>query len=170
EHASYPLPVVGRVVTHKDRPAVAEVLLEPGRKTLSNILIGRYALADDADRRVVRVRRRVEQAPVERVTCVVVNSPELSQHAMHRTGAACLTVEEYPWCLLAHPSALSPTSARQRPNLWRTGPVVGLIRHPRPAWRGLRGRVGGSRRAPGEPWARRTTMARSRSRDRRSSG
>src|SRR5215467_7293294 len=108
EHASYPLPVVGRVVAHKDRPAVAEVLLEPGRKTFSNFLIGRYALADDADCRVVRVRRRVEQASVERVTRVVMNGPELSQHAMHRTGAACLTVDEYPWCLLAHPSRIIP--------------------------------------------------------------
>ena len=36
EHAGYPLPVVGRVVAHKDRPAAAEVLPEPGRETLSN--------------------------------------------------------------------------------------------------------------------------------------
>src|SRR5215471_16067517 len=106
EHASYPLPVVGRVVAHKDRPAVAEVLLEPGRKTLGNLLVCRYAIADDADRRVVRVRRRLEQASMERVTRVVVNSPELSQHAVHWTGAACLTVDEYPWCLLAHPARI----------------------------------------------------------------
>src|SRR5580700_4914433 len=79
EHASYPLPVVGGVVAHKDRAAVAEVLFEPGRKPLGNFLICRHALADDADRRVVRVRRRVEQASMERVACVVVNGPELSQ-------------------------------------------------------------------------------------------
>src|SRR5215475_15227994 len=41
EHASYPLPVVGGVVADKDRRAVAEVVLEPGRKTLGNFLIGR---------------------------------------------------------------------------------------------------------------------------------
>src|SRR5258708_16603016 len=85
EHASYPLPVVGRVVAHKDRPAVAEVLLEPGRKTLSNFLIGRCALADDADRRVVRVRPPVEQASVERVTRVGWNSPEPIPPPLTRT-------------------------------------------------------------------------------------
>src|SRR5580693_1201027 len=102
EHASYPLPVVGGVVAHKDRAAVAEALVQPGRKTLGNFLICRSALADDADRRVGRVRRRVEQASMERVTRVVVDGPELSQHAVHGTSAACLTVDEYPRCLLAH--------------------------------------------------------------------
>src|SRR5689334_11523763 len=106
EHASYPLPVVGRVVAHEDRTAVAEVLSEPGRKILSNFLVSRYALAGDADRRVVRVRRRVEQASVERVARVVVNGPKLSQHAMHRADAACLAIDEYPWCHLAHPARI----------------------------------------------------------------
>src|SRR5215467_14783576 len=54
EHASYPLPVVGRIVAHKDRPTVAEVPLEPGSKALSNVYVGRDALADNTDRRVVR--------------------------------------------------------------------------------------------------------------------
>src|SRR6185437_2240951 len=105
EHARYPLPVVGRVVAHEDRRAVAEVPLEPGRETLRNFLIGRYARADDADRRVFRVRRRVEQPAVERITRVVVNGPELSQHAVHGTDAACLAIDEYPWCL-AHPARI----------------------------------------------------------------
>src|SRR5689334_11114058 len=112
EHASYPLPVVGRVVAHEDRMAVAEVLSEPGRKTLSDFLVSRYALAGDADRRVVRVRRRVEQASVERVTRVVVNGPELSQHAVHRTDAACLAIDEYQRCLLAHPVRITPKICR----------------------------------------------------------
>src|SRR6516225_5639811 len=50
EHARYPLPVVGRVVAHEDRPPVSQVLPQPGRETLGNVLISRYALADDADR------------------------------------------------------------------------------------------------------------------------
>jgi hypothetical protein len=41
EHASYPVPVVGRVIAHEDRPPVTEVLPEPGRRTLSNFLISR---------------------------------------------------------------------------------------------------------------------------------
>src|SRR5215469_16132331 len=102
EHASYPLPVVGRVVADKDRPPVAEVLPEPGSEAPGNLEVGRDPLADDADRRVVRIWGRVEQASVKGVTRVVVNGAELGQHAVHRAGAACLTVDEYPWCLLAH--------------------------------------------------------------------
>src|SRR5258708_3364490 len=79
EQASDPLPVVGRVVAHKNSPPFAEGLLEPGRKAFSNFyfFVGRHPLADDAARRVVRVWGRVEQASVKRVTRVVVNGPEL---------------------------------------------------------------------------------------------
>src|ERR1700745_3833469 len=70
EHASYPLPVVGRVVAHENMPRVTEVLSDPWREALGNFLISRYALADDADSGVGRVWRRVEQASVERVTRV----------------------------------------------------------------------------------------------------
>jgi len=101
EHASYPLPVVGRVVAHKDRPAVADVPLEPGRAALGNFPIGRDALADDADSRVVRVRRRVEQAPVERVPRVVVN------------GARTRSARRAPdWCRVPHSRRISMVSCR----------------------------------------------------------
>jgi DNA-binding Lrp family transcriptional regulator len=125
EHAGYPLPVVGGIVTDKDRPTVADVLFEPGRKALGNFLIHRYSLADDGDRRVIRVRRRVEQPSVERVTRVVVNGAELSQHATHRTRAPCLTVDEYPWGLLVHSyriisrSASRPTGVFKAPGTGR---------------------------------------------------
>src|SRR5947209_11212727 len=57
EQAGYPLPVVGRVVAHEDRPPVTEMPPEPGREAFSDVLIGRQALADDADRGVDRVWR-----------------------------------------------------------------------------------------------------------------
>src|SRR5689334_24274820 len=88
EHARYPLPVVGRVVAHEHGPGAAEVLPEPGCEAPGDFLVGRQALADDADRGVLRVRRRLEQAPVEGVTRVVVNGSELGERPMHRADAA----------------------------------------------------------------------------------
>src|SRR5207248_984914 len=76
EHSGYPLPVVGRVVAHEDGPGTAEVFPEPGREALGDFLISRYAFTDDADRRVGRVGRRLEQPSVERVTRVVVDGSE----------------------------------------------------------------------------------------------
>src|SRR5690242_17636767 len=97
EHAGYPLPVVGGVVAHEDGPGAAEVLPEPGREALGDFLISGQAFADDADRGVGRVRRRLEQPSVERVTRIVVDGPEFGEHAVHRAGAAGLAVDEYPW-------------------------------------------------------------------------
>src|SRR5215471_13875116 len=95
EHASDPLPVVGGIVADEDRPPAAQMILEPGRESLSDFGVGREPSADDWYRRVGGVRGRVEQASMKRVTAVVVNGPELGQHAVYRAGAACLTVDEY---------------------------------------------------------------------------
>ena len=60
----YPPPVVGRVVAHEDRPASSpRCPRSQAAKILGNFLIGRYARADDADRRVFRVRRRANRRP-----------------------------------------------------------------------------------------------------------
>ena len=52
---------------------------------------------------------------------VVVNGPELSQHAVHRTGAACLAINEYPWCL-AHPACIISI----RRGAWHTAAEVAV--------------------------------------------
>jgi len=104
EHASDPLPIVGGIVADEDGPPAAQVILEPGRESRGDLGVGREPSADERFRRVGGVRGGVEQAPVKRLARVVVNGPELGQHAMDRAGATCLTVDEYPWCVLTHPA------------------------------------------------------------------
>src|SRR5262249_44544959 len=60
EHAGYPLPVVGRVVTDKDRAPASQMLPEPGREAFRDVVVGRDTRADNADGWVVRIRGRVE--------------------------------------------------------------------------------------------------------------
>ena len=59
-----------------DRAGMDNPFGHSGRR-IGDFLISGHAFADDADRRVDRVRRRFEQTPVERLTRVVVNGPEL---------------------------------------------------------------------------------------------
>src|SRR6185437_14781450 len=51
------------------------------------------------------------------VARVVVNGTELGQHTVHRTDAACLTVDKYPSCCLVHSPSSSP-SADGQSHLW----------------------------------------------------
>src|SRR5215472_11590687 len=106
EHAGDPLPVVGGVVAHEDGPSAAQVILEPGREPLGDFRVGCEAGANDGYRWILGVWGRVEEASVKRFTRVVVNGSELGKHAVYWAGATRLTVDEYPWCVLAHPAQI----------------------------------------------------------------
>ena len=110
EHGGDPLPVEGGVVADEYRPPDAEVILEPGREPRGDLRVGRQAPAGNGYRWIGRVRCRFEQPPVEGVAGVVVDGPELGQHAVHRADAARLAVDEYPWCALAHLQRIVPES------------------------------------------------------------
>ncbi len=100
EHPGDPLPVVGGIVTDEDRPARAEVPVQPGGEVLRYLPVGGDPRADERDGRVSRVWCSLEQPPVEGVTAVVVHSPELGQDAVDRTSTARLAVNEYPGAYL----------------------------------------------------------------------
>src|SRR5262249_38113920 len=106
EHASDPLPVEGGIAADKDRPPAAQVIGQPRRESPGDFGVRREASADNRYRWVGGVRNGVKEAAVECVTRVVVNGTELGQHAIHRAGAACLTVDEYPRCVLLHPAQI----------------------------------------------------------------